>query len=49
MPMKVTKIWLSPDSEKKSRYGLRTLGGIVGITVLALLLVTIAVERFALR
>ena len=37
--MKVTKIWLSPDSEKKSRYGLRTLGGIVGITVLALLLV----------
>ena len=39
MLMKVTKIWLSPDSEKKSRYGLRTLGGIVGIAVLALLLV----------
>lgn len=35
----VTHIWMSPDTGKKSRYGPRTLGGIAGIVVLAMLLV----------
>lgn len=34
----ILKIWLSPDSAKKSRYGWRTLGGILGIAALAVLL-----------
>lgn len=37
--MPVKQIWMSPDTQKKSRYGLRTLGGILGITVLTLALV----------
>ena len=35
----ITHIWMSPDTRKKSRYGLRTLGGIAGIVALAMLLV----------
>ena len=35
--MKVKQIWMSRDTRKKSRYGLRILGGIAGITALALL------------
>lgn len=35
----ITHIWLSQDTREKSRYGLRTLGGIAGIVVLALVLV----------
>ena len=38
MQGKILKIWLSPDSAKKSRYGWRTLGGILGIAALAVLL-----------
>ena len=34
----ILKIWLSPDSAKKSRYGWRTLDGILGIAALAVLL-----------
>lgn len=37
--MKVTQIWMSMDTQEKSRYGLRTLGGIFGIAVLALSLI----------
>ena len=37
--MRVEKIWMSPDTAGKSRYALRTLGGIAGIAVLSLLLV----------
>ena len=35
----VVHIWMSPDSLKKSRYGLHTLGGIVGIVVLVQLMI----------
>lgn len=35
----ITHIWMSPDTREKSRYGLRTLGGIAGIVALAMLLV----------
>lgn len=37
--MEVKDIWMSPDARRKSRYGLRTLGGIVGIAALAVGLV----------
>ena len=37
--MVVKRIWMSTDTRRKSRYGLRTLGGILGIAVLALVLV----------
>lgn len=33
------QIWMSPETKQKSRYGLRTLGGILGIAVLVLVLV----------
>ena len=36
--MTVKKVWMSPDTRKKSRYALRTLGGIGGIVVLMLAL-----------
>ena len=35
----ILHIWMSPGDTKKSRYGVRTLGGVIGITALALLLV----------
>ena len=38
MQGKILKLWLSPDTAKKSRYGWRTLGGILGIAALAVLL-----------
>ena len=38
MQGKILNIWLSPDTANKSRYGWRTLGGILGIAALALLL-----------
>ena len=41
MQGKILKIWLSPDSAKKSRYGWRTLGGILGIAALAVLLICV--------
>lgn len=37
--MKVRKIWMSPDTGKRSRYAWRTLGGIAGIVLLALILI----------
>lgn len=37
--MEIRQIWMSRDTQAKSRYGLRTLGGILGIMALALLLV----------
>lgn len=39
MQDKIVKIWMSLDTGKKSRCGLRTLGGIAGIAALAMLLV----------
>lgn len=36
--MKINKLWMSPDSGGKSRFGLRSIGGVLGITALALLL-----------
>ena len=36
--MAVTRVWISRDSRRKSRYALRTLGGIFGIAVLAMAL-----------
>ena len=38
MQGKILNLWLSPDTAKKSRYGWRTLGGILGIAALAVLL-----------
>ena len=35
----IAHIWMSPDTGRRSRYGARTLGGIAGIVVLAMLLV----------
>lgn len=37
--MTLKKVWLSPDTAQKSRYGFRTLGGIAGITALMVLLI----------
>ena len=37
--MKVKQTWMSRDTRRKSRYGVRTLGGILGIAALALALV----------
>ena len=37
--MMLKQIWMSPETKQKSRYGLRTLGGILGIAVLVLVLV----------
>ena len=33
----IAHIWMSPDTGRRSRYGARTLGGIAGIVVLAVL------------
>lgn len=41
MQGKILKLWLSPDTAKKSRYGWRTLGGILGIAALAMLLICV--------
>ncbi len=38
--MELKKVWMSPDTEKKSRYAWRTLGGTLGIAALMLLLIT---------
>lgn len=38
MDVEFKKIWMSPDTGKKSRYSLGLLGGIVGIVVLMMLL-----------
>ena len=45
----ITHIWMSPDTRKKSRYGLRTLGGIAGIAALAILCVLHASGRPVFR
>jgi hypothetical protein len=37
--MAIKQIWMSPDTQKKSHYSLRTLGGLLGIVALALVLV----------
>ena len=41
MQGKILNIWLSPDTANKSRYGWRTLGGILGIAALAVLLICV--------
>ena len=46
MQGEITHIWMSRDTGNKSRYGLRTLGGIAGIVILALLLVCGAAAQF---
>ena len=38
MDMNVKKVWMSSDSGGKNRYGLHTLGGILGIAALTMLL-----------
>ena len=37
--MELKQVWMSRDTRKQSRYSLRTLGGILGIAMLALVLV----------
>ena len=37
--MELKQVWMSRDTQKQSRYSLRTLGGILGIAMLALVLV----------
>ena len=37
--MELKQVWMSQDTRKQSRYSLRTLGGILGIVILALALV----------
>ena len=37
--MAVKQVWMSQNTRKKSRYGLRTMGGILGIVMLALVLI----------
>ena len=37
--MELKQVWMSRDTRKQSRYSLRTLGGILGIVILALALV----------
>ena len=34
--MELKQVWMSRDTQKQSRYSLRTLGGILGIAMLAL-------------
>ena len=36
--MELKQVWMSRDTQKQSRYSLRTLGGILGIAMLALVL-----------
>ena len=36
--MEIEKAWLSTETGKKSRYGYRTIGGILGIVLLMVLL-----------
>ena len=38
MDMRVKMVWMSPDTARGSRFGLHTLGGILGIAALALVL-----------
>lgn len=35
--MEIKQVWMSQDTRKKSRYGLRTLGGVLGIAALVML------------
>lgn len=37
--MDLKKVWMSPDTEKKSIYGYRMIGGIFGIVLLMTLLI----------
>lgn len=37
--MKLKKVWMSEDTGKKSHYGVRTIGGVLGIAVLMVLLI----------
>ena len=37
--MELKQVWMSQDTRKQSRYSLRTLGGILGMVILALALV----------
>ena len=37
--MELKQVWMSRDTRKQSRYSLRTLGGILGMVILALALV----------
>ena len=37
--MELKQVWMSRDTQKQSRYSLRTLGGILSIAMLALALV----------
>ena len=37
--MELKQVWMSRDTQNQSRYSLRTLGGILGIAMLALVLV----------
>ena len=32
--MELKKVWMSPDTKKKSKYGYRAVGGILGIVLL---------------
>ena len=32
--MELKKVWMSPETEKKSRYGYRAVGGVLGIVLL---------------
>lgn len=36
--MELKQVWMSPDTGKKSRYGYRAVGGVLGIVLLALVL-----------
>ena len=36
--MELKKVWMSPDTKKKSKYGYRAVGGILGIVLLMVLL-----------
>ncbi len=36
--MELKKVWMSPETEKKSHYGYRTVGGILGIVLLTTVL-----------
>ena len=46
--MEIRNIWMSPDTARKSRWGLRTLGGITAIAALmGLLVISGSVLSFA--
>ncbi len=39
--MKLKQVWMSPETGRKSHYGYRTVGGILGIVVLRRLLLLV--------